>query len=754
MNKRKRLDNNYGADVTLSDVQITELAALANDWFDPSALSLSYENNMTTGEPVLKHRQNERTIEVSPEFTNVGFFKVNTIAQAITNLNALSPVPSAAEPARVFIHAGVHLLSAPVVIPAGVSIHGHCGLFNCVIAATAPMTTMFTLTDNNEISNVMINGNLLVTTLITIGDTFTLGHLKTSAFLMYNESGVKNYSAGLSARILGNGILGQTLSGSLNYLFDVSGVGNYASIASHGVSTGYGFVRSSNGGFYQGTGFFCSDMVGEGCRAESSGTTWISGGNFQNCTGSIFSANTAGKVHANAMSYHDRSNTGKTFDLVSSDAQIFLNACIMPSDQKESTSYFPANKSNLVAMFTDQYLNNTAGFHVYGDVSFGHPGYGSTVYTGQGGINQSKQRSINYNIAGAVTLNHTVTSKIETVANKRVPDENALGSYVVFSQEDSPFSSLVYQVTVIAPNGNGLGNYVVEYLSTSSVWTSINYCVTSYDPPYTNYGAAIYNSLTGVFVLSLDYLLGSITNWTPVNFGSSGVKYHLRVRSLFTAITGHGTIGYIYSLTNCSLSDNLGYTRRFGRSRGYKNLPYDISMARPCGTGAAPTNVDFWFGLNMGIGREFNRMQSFDALGTTFFIPGDADLSSPIKATLTYCSYTSAATQASFTLGLVWGYVTTNALVSPGAGAPLTSLSTVLTTTWTLPVNQTNGNFMQTATISLYMNSFAFKIRPANAVLTDMFCFQMTRTDGNAPDLVLLQQSFSYCSSFDGTPAS
>lgn len=743
--KRKRLDN------LVSDEVLS--------WYGSTTDALSYENTPSTGVPVLNHRQNYRTIEVSPEFSNTGFFKCSTLNTAIDNMLTLSPPLSATYPGCIVMHCGVHSLTTGVVIPAFVSIRGASGIFNTTLSMvnSSPTSYMIQLTDNNELANLVLACNLNVDNAVECGPIHTASHCKFTMALNYNKVAYKNFSANLNSRLLGTGPIGASGSGVPNYVFDGSGLGNFFDIANFACNGGYGLVRATNGAKFEGASFFCFQAAGPAVRAEgTAGAVWISGGSFQGCTGSIFSATDSGSITAQACTLYKTTNTGKTFECLADTAEISLSACNMPSTLLHASVHFPpgGNSSNAVmATTTNSDINTTKGFKIIGNLVVGTQEFGNSSYFGTGGPYQSLMNVIDY-LPNTTTLdvNWTASSRIqfENLSDHKMPNTNNINAYTVISESVAPFYAFVYKVTQNATRP--MDSYVVEYLGSGAVWTKTKFTVSMFDPPYSNYGAQIFpdGNVTGKLVCRLDFdTMNPFVAWTKQTFSSSGTRYHLRIRQVAVVPTS-GYITSLYTLNNVTSIDNFGYSRYYGRARAYVPISFDINTFQTAG--AAPQNQDLYFSSQISVGRTSNKFAVGDKVGLTMFLPPDLDNSSALRLSVAYCSSSNTASQNAFTLQIFFGKLFRGSAVyfsTPG----LTTVTDEAAQIETLPLDPSNGTRLTVKDMDIYVPTI--NTRDPGGRNAELMCMTIQRIAGsptNANLLVFVQFGISYLRGYSGVP--
>lgn len=195
--------------------------------------------------------------------------------------------------------------------------------------------------------------------------------------------------------------------------------------------------------------------------------------------------------------------------------------------------------------------------------------------------------------------------------------------------------------------------------------------------------------------------------------------------------------------------DENGIVLQYGRARVEKLLFYDLNLIVGVGS-TKPLDQDLFITKTLGIGREGNRFNTNDSAGLSFFLPNDMDTSSPLYFTICYISNSTAAAQTDFQLIMEHQCVMEGDTIYLTTGAAPVSNPSTKSTTFQLPVNQTNGQNMVIEKFALFFNDC--KSRDLNQKIRDIIFLNITRpNDGNSNQLVLLQVSSFYTQFIGGS---
>ena len=398
------------------------------------------------------------------------------------------------------------------------------------------------------------------------------------------------------------------------------------------------------------------------------------------------------------------------------------------------------NNDNLSLNYIETDQDNLLGIHSLGNLSVGDKTAPGISFFGQG----------SYNVAGVQYLKFN-GSTFTDVSNDLKPSAGTtttlfddLTNSIFYVGDDEKFYSLEYDVNTILS-----GDLQFEYWD-GSAWTVFNTQTTQADIPYGSYEDVAFSAIEEQDTRFNIELSGSTFNWTQTAVNGS-TQYWIRSLPSAPPLTTSPVLNFLRILYNTTKIDKNGVSLRFGNSRAYKTIVFDLNTLRSPGSAATrPADQDLYFGEDSRLGREQNSLGVGDIVGFSFFAPNDLDSSSPIKVYLAYCSSSTAAVQSNYSLQVTIGNLHIGDLVYfTQAAANGNQIRDQFQTSVPLPVNQTNGRFAQIIEIPA---SVPF-IRSRNTAgqLEELLHVDIEReSDGNSNDLVLIQVTLSYLSFSDG----
>jgi len=733
--------------------------SIDNSWMSVSGtpgIGMQYESQTLSGVPVLLNRENSKTLEVSPEYTNGGVWKFATLAAALTQAATMGT--SSSNPVLIILHAGVHTISASANVPTYVHIQGK-GIQCTVLSYTASGATL-KMADGSMISHLWLAGN--VTASIGVQFQFVTGmtgYIYRCYFTGFTSAALQNAANSGILKLRQSRFTNSSGTPKMVDIANASQVTEIMDCVFESTSTG---VSCISGNMYLGNNRFKSITTKAVSLSNAAVTCVISGGVFEDCVIGLSMTNSvAHDVKISGCVFTNASDTSTNAPIVGTNSlyNVQMTGCV--ASIRNTTTALPAsgNRAQMNLAYMQKSQNFGRGLHVSNGLTLGWKSDRVQLWTCNGGLDQTNMVVATYNTSDV--LQSTDTAVMANSGGTATPIPNlplATLGYTIIG-EDEMFFGLQYLVNVAGDVSTA--DFQLQYLATGGVWTTFDWCVDcnslfhenalGYD--VTNRQGDIYPAdSTGNRVSQRNILFDVALQrstlspaWTSQSFGSSGTKYWIRIRKLDATWAVRSTMSQLNTL-----NDTTSHQRRVqkhGRCRGWKNVPFSIANLSNSGMGA-PSVADVWCGSK--IHANAIQLDSSCVVSGYFYFPTDMDMSSPLEIVLAYMSTSSAATQSDFSLNMKASVLPTGFQLKVGTtGSDPTYLQSQ---TIAVTPNQTNGQIL--AQKHVWFSFPNGNCRSAYNNDTDLCALFIESGTIRADSLILVAVEIRYISNYDGNGVS
>jgi hypothetical protein len=689
--------------------------------------------------------------------------KKQSITAAVAQAALFDPVPSAVAPVNIEVHPGTYIFTSALTISVGIVVNTRPGrgTYLWVLGAYVDKWLIF---DGGSITGGPYNTVLVTNGLCRVcisSDNGTAVQLS-GITLLGNDTGLDilgNPTVGIEC-INGGGIgvvegivtgfdVGvQNISGGQTFLFTCGifgpGLLNYVDptyamrigVEFSGIAlllNGCNILQCTETGVVSTSNFapFFNPLV----SAQSC--------NFQVCDTAI--SVPSGNTDLQVLSTGFSNNITGDLSVLSNDALVNL----LGTTLNAAKVTLPSDPSNVSLQFIDLNIDNSRGLHTFNDLVSGDKRLPSESYFGEGGRNPLGVVMLKYDVVGTtytdVTADLLESASVSTV----VFDDLVSGEFYI--GDDYVFQSFVMHVDVII--ALGAGALIIEIWN-GSAWTATDSNTQQNLRPYESYADTLF-SVVEEEVTRMDVRLGGVDLPWVLTTVNGSEKYWMRIRVIST-ITTSPSIEHSYPLYDSTRIDLEGIRLSYGTSRAYKTLQFDWNNFRPTGSAATrPQDHDFWFGEFSRLGREYNsfRAAGGDRVGTVFFVPVDADTSSPFKLFVSFTSDSATAGQVDFELTITTGDVSVGGVTYVTAAAAAgNAIADELRTVVTLTPDQTVGTSVALAETDIALQYLV--ARDAIGEPNTLLSLDIERAGGdlNANNINIIQISLLYLSNIDGAP--
>ena len=380
--------------------------------------------------------------------------------------------------------------------------------------------------------------------------------------------------------------------------------------------------------------------------------------------------------------------------------------------------------------YPEDSIDNGLGLHLLGQTIFGTRDFPSDVFFGEGAESVAGLQILKFN--GSTFTDSTADILPSGVGSVSLFDD--LTNSVFYVGDDIEFSTILYDVETIMSGG-----VIVCEFWNGLAWQEFNTMAVNVNYPYdTRANLPLLN--VGDEEILFDISLLQNSNWATTTINSS-LKYWMRFR-ITSTLTTSPIINSFKNYTNTTSINKSGAIFHYGLSQGIKILPFDINLFRPAGS--TPANQDIFFSDNIAVGRTRNSFDSGEGVGICFYVPTDLLSASKITLRLGYTSSNTATSQSDFEFILNVATLAEGdqVFLSSTSGEVLPDEQQIITN---LPINQTNGQFLNFINIDFYNPNII--VSNSSGYPSGLICFQINRgSDSNANSLILSQTSLFYYS--------
>lgn len=731
----------------------TDPASEDNAWMGSglgtSGIGLQYENEDSTGIPVLRNRANNRTLEVSSEFVTTSLWKFATLSAALTQAAVLAP--SSTSPLRITLHPGVHTLAASASVPTYTLIEGQDR--NSTILSYSAAGSTLVIGKNSTVRNLWLAGNTTASIALTMSTASQSTLIQNCYFTGFTDTAISTSNTGSVY------VDGCDFTNPISFP---------TAIKSSSTTTIYvnscQFISNYYGVYLNGSG--ASTLYARGNRFVSMQNCILTNAQIATCyiTDCLFSSsvaedinfgNAAHVVYVTGCTTQNGSSHGSV-GCTSTSATVHVSACNFSWRSIDNNIAAAGSRRLYNLNWNENDRVAGAGTHVVGSLTVGMKDEGSQFYTCQGSNNQLNTVCDTYNTSDVFQASNIAAHRQNASSGTLSIPSLAVGTlgYEVIG-DSAPFYGLIYTVTTAGSVTTGC--HAVQYLGSGGVWTDLKFTVflNSSGGPCRNVssGTNIFpENTTGEYVMLFSTSLQSSAlspAWTSQAFGSSGTKYFIRIRKVATIATTAPVVHYLNTITSTSWFNSLGRCISFGKCRQWKTMCLTWANMLNSIASVVPYNVYAGDTIHVPQGVS-NKIAAADYGGQFFFMPPDMDPSSPVKIAIAFISTNSGASQAAFTLDwTVANLKSGTPTITDGAGA---ALSNQQTSTMTCTPNATDGRIMTNAEITV--SDVLTNPRNNLGSATDLWGVYWTRTaSGNANTMVILGFEMRYIACIDGNAA-
>lgn len=726
-------------------------AAVGNAWMGSglgsSGIGLQYESEDIGGIPVLRNRENTRTLEVSSEFVTTSLWKFSTIAAAITQAGTMSS--SSTSPIKILLHAGLHVLAGSVTLPTYCSIIGQ-GMNSTVISYTAAGSTIVSGAVCS-ITNCWLAGNVTGANLITIAASSSC-EVVGCYFTGYTGAGVLQSGASSVVSVKRSDF---TNAAGTPQGVNITGASAVCHVDScHLYSSYLGMRITAASSVYVASTEFLAHTQASIYLATTASLLTLTGCTFlQTAQGVSLNSSVAHVVHASGCTfYHSGSNNG----IAGTDSlhTVHMTGCTMRRLALGNEIPSAGSRRLMNQSWLETGLDATPGLHVGNVLSVGWRDEGGSIYTCAGASNHVNVVMQTYDTANALQSTDTTVHSPSVATSLAMPNVavGTLGYEII--GDSTPFYGLAYTVTTAGSVTTAA--HSVEYYGSGGVWTALPFTAfmvdTSKGCRNKSSGSNIFpENATGNYVMMFSATLhmGTLSPaWTSQSLLSGGTKYWIRINKLSTWAT-NPLVSTCVTLTTTTWLNTLGNMLNFGRTREWKTM--NVTWRDMFTTIATVGAYNIYAGDTIQVPQgATNKIDVGDFGGQFFFLPPDMDPCSPIKIAITYCSTSNAASQSAFTLN--WTVcnlsVTSNITITDGAGSALTNQQTQA---MSCSVKSTDGRIVQNA--ELTFTDVTSNPRSAMGSPADTWGVHWTRVaSANANTMLILAFEMRYIACVGGNP--
>lgn len=629
-------------------------------------------------------------------------FELDTIGEALTEANALDPVPSAANPVHILVGPGSYVEANPLTVPDGVTIKNLGAPAGVSVVATTPTDAIFEVT--TDLAVVSIKG-IGVTGASGAGGTgFKVsggGILSVLECSVTNcETGFHSTGTGTAQSTLrGYGCLAQKTFGATldaGLLVDAGAFAQLALTTFTGIPTIAEMVdgvrvegAGSNAILFSSTAEFCTD----GVHCDDTGQVFFGGGAVVGCDNAIHTGSTGSPLVATSgvsiqisdvwdilMDGAGQVVFGGVFD--ASKISIQSNSVL----QSGAFSNFPGDEA----------------FTVLNELHVGSEFAPSETCLG-GGDSHTRGMIVQTNTNGeAGTWSDETAIASSQTGSTFTLFPGVAANNAVYIGGDQEFPG-VKVITTVAQTLGG-GDYELEFWD-GVAWTDLPYMVSDADSPYAQRAE---DSFT--LVNSEHIRFGDTTGWATKLLNGE-TKYWVRF-IIGTAITTSPDLEQVKLHTDRTEVNGDGRVEYFGSEQQVRDIPVDNAALTQIVQALflPPTSKSLNFSTFTDIGYTLNTFPDaqITGVGSTFPYPEGLNSALPFSVTFDYTADNNNTGNVS--LFFVDSQVTLGSILNGGTADNLTSQLV------NIPVNSLD-----------VLAQASFSILRKDAVPGDRFNFQFAR---------------------------